>query len=101
MFAAGLSLLVVWIGLSIVPALLQGKAPPEVGSYTTAITDVVDLGVIVPALILIGILLLRRVPLGYLLASTILVFTVTLGMKLNQRIKQHPVLSYCVFVMLW
>jgi hypothetical protein len=82
MFAAGLSLVVVWIGLSIVPALLQGKAPAEVGSYTTAITEVVDLGVIVPALTLTGFLVLRRVALGYLLASTILVFTAVLGANL-------------------
>jgi hypothetical protein len=82
MFVAALSLLVVWIGLSIVPALLQGKAPPEVASYTTAITDVVDLGVIVPALTVTSVLLLRRVPLGYLLASTILVFTAVLGANL-------------------
>jgi hypothetical protein len=82
MFVAALSLLIVWIGLSIVPALLQGKAPPEVASYTTAITDVVDLGVIVPALTLTGVLLRRREPLGYLLASTILVFTAVLGANL-------------------
>ena len=30
LFAIGLSLLVVWLGLSIVPALLQGQVPPEV-----------------------------------------------------------------------
>jgi hypothetical protein len=79
LFAIGLSLLVVWLGLSIVPALLQGQAPPEVTSYTTLITHAVDLGLIAPVAILAGVLLLRRAPLGYLLASTMLVFSWVLG----------------------
>lgn len=82
LFAAALSLLLVWLGLSLGPALLQGKAPVEVASYTTLITQAVDLGVLVPTLLLTGVLLLRRVPLGYLLVATILVFTATLGTNL-------------------
>ncbi len=79
---SGLILLLIWLMLSILPGLLEGKAPPEVASYTTVITFVVDMGVVAPALILAGILLLRRRPLGYLLASMLLVFTVALGIPL-------------------
>jgi hypothetical protein len=79
LFAIGLSLLVVWLGLSIVPALLQGQAPSEVMSYTTLVTHALDLGVIAPTAFLSGILLLRRAPLGYLLASTMLVLSWVLG----------------------
>ena len=61
------------------------SVPPEVASYTTVVTYVVDLGIIAPALILAGVLLLRRASLGYLLASTILVFTVTLGTSTATR----------------
>ena len=82
LFAAGLPLLLVWLGLSLVPALLQGEAPAEVASYTTLITHAVDLGVLVPTLFLTGVLLLRRVPLGYLLAAMILIFTAILGINL-------------------
>lgn len=82
LFVAALSLLLVWLGFSLGPALLQGKAPLEVASYTTLITHAVDLGVLVPTLLLTGVLLLRRVPLGYLLAATMLIFTATLGATL-------------------
>jgi hypothetical protein len=75
-------LLLVWLVLSIVPALLQGKAPAEMASYTTFITGVVDMGIVAPTLIVAGVLLLRRAPIGYLLASMMLVFTVTLGPSL-------------------
>lgn len=79
---SGAILLLVWLVLSIIPALLQGTAPPEVASYTTFITGVVDIGIVAPALIVAGALLLRRAPGGYLLATTLLVFTVTLGTNL-------------------
>jgi hypothetical protein len=72
----------VWLVLSIVPALLRGTVPLEVWSYTTFITGVVDIGIVSPALIVSGALLLRNVPIGYLLSSTMLVFTVTLGTSL-------------------
>jgi hypothetical protein len=79
---AGLVLLAVWLGLSILPAQLRGEAPPEVESYTTVITFVIDLAVIAPALIAAGVLLLRGSPAGFPLAATLLVFTVTLGVSL-------------------
>ncbi|MCL5994778.1 MAG: hypothetical protein M1546_01835 [Chloroflexi bacterium] len=37
-----------------------------------------DLAIVAPALIVSGVLLLRRAPIGYLLASTMLVYTVVL-----------------------
>ncbi len=75
-------LLLIWLVLSIVPALLLGTAPSVVASYTTFITGVVDMGMVAPTLIVSGALLLRRAPIGYLLASMMLVFTVTLGPSL-------------------
>jgi large-conductance mechanosensitive channel len=51
-------------------------------SYTTFITRVVDMGIVAPALIVVGALLLWREPLGYLLASMILVFTATIDTNL-------------------
>jgi hypothetical protein len=68
--------------LSVVPALLQNRAPFEVASYTTFTMGVVDIGIVAPALIVAGVLLLRRAPMGYLLAAMMLVFTVTLGTNL-------------------
>jgi hypothetical protein len=82
LIVSGLILALVWLALSLVPALLRNTVPLEVASYTTFITGVVDIGIVAPALIVSGALLLRNAPLGYLLASTMLVFTVTLGTNL-------------------
>lgn len=79
---AGVILMAVWTVLSIIPALLQGVAPPEVETYTTVITFVIDLGMIAPTLILAGVWLLRRAPLADLLGATLLVFYVILGISL-------------------
>jgi hypothetical protein len=80
--ASGVVLLLIWPGLSIIPALIEGKAPPEVWSYTTVITYAIDMGIVAPVLIVTGIMLLRRNPFGYLLTATLLVFTVILGSSL-------------------
>ena len=72
---SGVILSLVWLALSIIPALLQSKAPPEAYFYTTFMMGIVDIGIVAPVLLIAGVLLLRRLPLGYLLASTMLVFT--------------------------
>lgn len=82
LIVSGVVLLLIWPGLSIIPALFEGKAPLEVWSYTTVITYAIDMGIVAPALIVAGIMLLHRNPLGYLLTATLLVFTVILGTNL-------------------
>ena len=79
---SGVILSLIWIVLSILPALLQSKAPSEAYFYTTFMTGIVDIGIVAPALLIAGILILRRAPLGYLLASTMLIFTSILGPSL-------------------
>jgi hypothetical protein len=79
---AGVILLLIWLVLSIIPALVEGKTPPEVWSYTTVITYAIDMGILAPVLIAAGVMLLHREPLGYLLSATLLVFTVMLGINL-------------------
>lgn len=83
LIVSGVILLLVWLVLSILPALFQGTAPLEVAFYTTFITAVVDIGIVAPVLIAAGVLLRRRAPIGYLLAPLLLVFTVTLGLNLT------------------
>jgi hypothetical protein len=83
LIVSGTILALVWLVLSIVPALLGDTVPTEVFSYTTFITGVVDIGIVAPALVVSGTLLLRRASLGYLLASMMLVFTVVLGVNLT------------------
>lgn len=79
---SGIALFCIWLFLSIVPALLAGGVPQELASYTTVITFVLDMGIIAPVLVSTGILLRRREPLGYLLASVLLIFIDALGCSL-------------------
>jgi hypothetical protein len=67
MFASGGVTLVVWLS-PLVQALVQGSPPKLLDSYTTMVTYALDLAVITPAAFLAGMLILRRRPLGYLLA---------------------------------
>jgi hypothetical protein len=79
---SGIALFCIWLMLSIVPALLAGSVPAELGSYTTMITYVVDMGIIAPVLVSAGILLRRHQPLGYVLTSVLLIFIDILGSAL-------------------
>ncbi len=59
-----------------VPALLAGKAPQGLAEegVPTNVVHILDLAFFVPALILTGVFLLRRKPLGYTLAPAGMVF---------------------------
>ena len=63
---------VVWLQ-PLLQAMERGTAPALLDVYTTPVTYALDLGVIVPAAALAGLLVLRRDPLGYLLAVPLLV----------------------------
>ena len=78
MFVSGLLTLVVWLG-PLAGSMIQGRPPALLESYTTMVTDALDLGIIVPLTFLTGILLLRRDPHGYLIAFPLLVVLVILG----------------------
>lgn len=78
MLASGVVLLAVW-GVPLLTAALTGAAPPGLGPYTTEFTMVLDLAVIAPAAFLAGTLILRRRPLGYLVALSLLVLEISLA----------------------
>ena len=77
-FVAGLTVFV-WL-IDIVNGLANGQAPPGLASYTTEVTSVLDLAIIAPAAFLTSALLLRRAPLGYLLACVLLILLAIIGM---------------------
>ena len=81
LIAVGLLLLFAWLP-PLVTALVQNQAPAAVASYTTVITFVLDLAIIVPAVFVAALLLLRRAQMGYLLASLLLVLSLTIGVSL-------------------
>lgn len=77
LFLAASSLLV-WV-IDIVSALINGTIPQGLGPYTTEATYSLDLGVILPAAVLAGVLVLRRKALGTLLASILITLNVSIG----------------------
>lgn len=83
LIVSGLIVSLIWLLMSIIPALIAGKAPLEAYYYTTFTTGFIDIGIVAPALILAGVLIRRGTPLGYLLASTMLIFTCILGANLT------------------
>ena len=74
-------LLVAWLG-RIVPPLLSGTTP-MLENTTTLVIQALDLGLVVPLAALAGVLLLRRSPWGYLLASVAVLKFVTMGLAVS------------------
>ena len=66
-----------WLEI-ILPALKQGTFPKLLEQYSTLTIQVLDLGFVVPTTILAGVLLIKRKPFGYLLASVMIIKEVTL-----------------------
>ncbi len=88
LFVAGLAPLALWLG-DVIGSLAQGRAPELLATYTTPVTYVLDLGVIVPVVFLAGVLVLRRAPLGYLLALIMLVLLAMTGLAvIGQTVAQ-------------
>lgn len=83
LIVSGIILSLIWLVMSIIPALIANKAPMEAYYYTTFTTAIIDIGIVAPALIQAGVLIRRSAPDGYLLASTMLVFTCVLGASLT------------------
>jgi hypothetical protein len=71
MFAAGLVTLFVWLS-PLVGGMMEARPPDLLGHYTTMVTDAIDLAVITPTTIVAGVLMLRRRPVGYLIAFPLL-----------------------------
>jgi hypothetical protein len=78
MFVAGLGTLLLWLSDLIGP-LMTGQAPANLGPYTTMFTHGFDSAVITPATVIAGTYLLRRKPLGYLLAAPLLILCTNIG----------------------
>ncbi len=77
MFVSAVALLFAWM-TDILGALFKGSIP-AIASYTTEVTYVFDLGIIVPLSLLTGVLTLRRAPVSYLLSSILMVVLVIVG----------------------
>lgn len=91
MVIAGLGTLMLWLGELIGP-LMTGQAPANLGPYTTMFTHGFDSAVITPATVITGTYLLRRKPLGYLLATPLLILCALIGVVvIAQTVSQASV----------
>lgn len=81
LFFVGGFLTLAWLG-RIVPPLLQSQTP-TLENTTTLVIQAMDLGLVVPLAVLAGVLLLRRSPWGYLLASVALLKGITMGLAVS------------------
>ncbi len=77
MFVSGLATVAIWLQL-LWHDLAQNQLSPLIGIYSTKITDALDFGLITPATFIAGLLILRRNPLGYLVAFSLLILEVML-----------------------
>lgn len=68
---------VMWL-VRIIPPLLSGTTPESVEHYTTLVIQAMDLGIVIPALIVAGILTLRKNPIGYFLSVLLSIKMLTL-----------------------
>ncbi len=88
LIAFALVLIMVWLS-DVLVSISQGRVPELLGSYTTMVTYVLDLGIIAPVLILSGVWVLRRVSLGYLTAAVMLILGTMIGlMVIGQTVVQ-------------
>jgi len=88
MFVAGLGTLMLWLS-ELVGPIMTGQAPANLGPYTTMFTHGFDSAVITPATVITGVYLLKRKPLGYLLAAPLLILCAVVGLTvISQTIYQ-------------
>lgn len=74
-----------WLG-KIVPSLMKGTPPDGLEHYTTLVIQALDLGFVIPAGVLAGVLLMKRKPFGYLLSSVIIIKQITLLTSLSAMV---------------
>lgn len=80
-FAIGM----LWLG-KIAPSILKGAVPAGLEHYTTLVIQGMDLGFVVPAAIVSGILLIRKNSFGYLLSSVIIFKGITMLASISAMI---------------
>lgn len=78
MLISGILTAVIWLS-PLLTGLIQEQPPATLSSYYTGrVTDALDLSIITPSTVVAGILILRRAPIGYLIALSLLVLEIML-----------------------
>jgi hypothetical protein len=79
-FALGGILLLKCLG-EILPGLGSGAMPAGMVGYYTLVDQALDIGLLTPFCVVVGVLLLRRKSLGYLLSSSVLILILSVGLS--------------------
>lgn len=82
LFVVAAVLVAVW-GSDLFQSMLNGRPSARIDNYTTVVTYVLDLGIVLPAMVVGGVLVLRRHALGYVIAAADLIVTLLLGPALT------------------
>ena len=82
LFLVGGFLLAAWLG-RVVPELLHPQIPAALENTTTRVIQAMDLALVAPLAVVGGVLLLRRQPWGYLLASVVVLKGLTLALAVS------------------
>jgi hypothetical protein len=85
-----------WLTI-VIPPLFDGTIiPVQVEHYTTLIVQGLDLGILLPAAFIAGVLFIRKKPLGYLLCPVYFVFLSLLMSALTAKVVAMVMLGYNV-----
>jgi hypothetical protein len=85
-----------WLSI-VIPPLLNGSIiPVQAEHYTTLIVQGLDLGILLPAAFLCGILWMKKRPLGYLLTPVYFIFLSLLMTALTAKVMAMAILGYNV-----
>jgi hypothetical protein len=84
-----------WLSIVIPPAL-DGSVPVETEHYTTLVVQALDLSILLPASFISGVLLIKRNPYGYKLASVYIIFLAILMTALTAKVIAMRSLGYNV-----
>jgi hypothetical protein len=88
MFVVGVGVAFIWLS-DVVNALTTNGVPQALGSHIALVTYTLDVGIIAPACLLAGILILRRASLGYLLTGVMTILLALVGaMVIGQTVMQ-------------
>ncbi len=74
-----------WLG-KIAPSLAGSNPPLGLEQYTTLVIQAMDLGFVIPAGVLAGILIMKKTPFGYLLSSILIIKDITLITALTMMV---------------
>jgi hypothetical protein len=88
MFVVGVGVAFIWLS-DVLNALTTNGVPEALGSHIALVTYTLDVGIIAPACLVAGILLLRRASLGYLLTGVLTILLALVGaMVIGQTVMQ-------------